>query len=548
MVERKTTDYIARIQAATIMATTAGGGKGSVDGTFSSFGSSTLGKVQSTVVALTKAAALSPPGTPTDISANANVYTWNSVTITWKNNGTIADTLINVSDTSSGPWTTANAAGHPFGTATTAIVTGLPPSTKKYFRLIGSNAAGQSAPSTVISYTTSEIPAPDMATGYTATVNSRGWKSLTIGWDYSPYSVRDTLIFQATSPSGPWTNATLVADSSGTYNSFTTINHPLGSATKATVIGLSAVTTYYFKIVFENTTGQSTETALFNATTINIPAPTAITVIPNTRGWGWRFVTIGWTNNVPDATDTKIQTLSGTTWFDVNLIADPSSTYNAFPTIAHPLGTTTKAIHDVQEPDVRQLYRLITVNSDGQSLPSEQFFASTSSFNAPTNGSAIANLLSFQSFTLQWTNNNSGILDTLVEYSTSASGPWMNAPLIADSSNTYNAFPTIAHPLGAATKATVCGLDPATTYYFQLTSIAAVDDQWSSAPSAPFSGTTSAFLGPTNGSATTNKRGLNSLTLSWTNTFSTDGTLISLATSASGPWMNATLIADSSNT
>lgn len=161
MVDRSTSAYISRIQASNILATVASGGRGSKDGGFSAGLSTTLGKIDTVN---NRPLITAPSGGIVYMNSRG----WGSLTVTWKNNTTVTDTLIKISTTPSGPWIDATLAAdstnfygfgtttlHPLGAAKTANVISLNPMTTYYFKLISVTAAGQSGSSDVFSGTTS---------------------------------------------------------------------------------------------------------------------------------------------------------------------------------------------------------------------------------------------------------------------------------------------------------------------------------------------------------------------------------------------------------
>ncbi len=121
-------------------------------------------------------------------------------------------------------------------TGTSYVNTGLAANTKYFYKLAAINASGISAQSNEASATT----APGAPTGLSAAAGAAGTKKITISWTASPGATGYT-IYRSTS-------------SAGTYTQLTT-----ATTTSYINTGLTAGTTYYYKVAATNASGTSTQ-------------------------------------------------------------------------------------------------------------------------------------------------------------------------------------------------------------------------------------------------------------------------------------------------
>ncbi len=140
------------------------------------------------------------------------------------------------------------------GNVTTAVVnTGLSANTPYYYRLKAKNTNGTSTVSSTISFTTAPAPpAVSAATSVTNNSFSANWSASTAATDYELY----------------------VASDAG-FTAIVYQNLSVGNVTTAVVnTGLSANTTYYYRLKAKNTNGASNVSSTITMTTA--PAPPAV--------------------------------------------------------------------------------------------------------------------------------------------------------------------------------------------------------------------------------------------------------------------------------
>ena len=162
------------------------------------------------------------------------------------------------------------------GTATTANVGGLSPNTTYYVRILAKNSAGNSDPSPSISVTTLPNP-PAAPTALSASNVSQ--QSLTLSWS---------------APGGPVSGYVLDVATDAAFASLVQTLNPGGGATSQAISGLTANTTYFFRIKAQNNGGDSPYSASLQVTTLpNLPgAPTAFSANPVSASQ----INLSWTN------------------------------------------------------------------------------------------------------------------------------------------------------------------------------------------------------------------------------------------------------------
>ncbi len=162
------------------------------------------------------------------------------------------------------------------GTATTTNIGGLSQNTTYYVRVVAKNSAGNSDPSTSISVITLPNP-PAAPTALSASNVSQ--QSLTLSWS---------------APGGPVSGYVLDVATDAAFASVIQTFNPGGGATSQAISGLTANTTYFFRIKAQNNGGDSPYSASLQVTTLpNLPgAPTAFGANPVSASQ----INLSWTN------------------------------------------------------------------------------------------------------------------------------------------------------------------------------------------------------------------------------------------------------------
>ena len=282
------------------------------------------------------------PAAPTGLTATGGT---GQVTLSWTAVSNATSYTVYYA-TSSGV-TTGSA--HFSSTANASVQTGLSAGTSYYYIVTAVNSAGESAPSTQASATTTAAPpvptVPAAPTGVTAT---GGTKQVAISWP---------AVSGATSYNLYWTNT------AGTGMSGTKI---AGATSPAVQTGLTDSTTYYYVLTAVNGTGESLPSVQVAATTLTpTPPPTAPSAPTGLSATGGaNQVTLSWA------------TVAGAT------------SYNVYYSTTSGIGTGGTRIAGVTSPYVQTglsagttYYYVVTAqNGVGESSASSQASAAT---NAP---------------------------------------------------------------------------------------------------------------------------------------------------------------------
>jgi fibronectin type 3 domain-containing protein len=343
----------------------------------------------------------STPSVPTGVSATAQSSS--SIRITWNSvsGATSYDVYYEVGSSS-----TKNFAGNTSSTSYTH--TGLTASTTYNYYIKAKNSSGESGYSSFASARTQSGSggggtAPSTPTGVTATAISSS--SITVSWN-SVSNVEFYNIYRSSSMSGTYTWIML------------------SSSTSYTDTGLSANTTYYYKVSAENDNGESSRSITTGyATTLSSggggstpSAPTGVTASRNPAGS--TTVRITW-NAVSGATSYRVY-YSSTGSGSGSLEGSPSTT--SFDST----NNNTTATH---------YFRVAAVNSAGEGTPSSWVSVGPVSGGGGTNGSVtIVNNSSrtIRNFTLYQSGysilNGTGFYFYSATIEPGSSATWTNAP------------------------------------------------------------------------------------------------------------------------
>lgn len=191
-----------------------------------------------------------PPPTVPLVPSNLSATTASSsqINLSWTDNATDETTYkVERASAVAGPWT--EIVNNLAANTTSYSATGLSASTTYYFRVRAANAVGNSSYSNTANATTNSIP-PAAPTNLTATAVSTS--QINLSWTDNANNETAYKVERAGAAAGPWTEiASNLSANTTTY-----------SAT-----GLSAATTYYFRVRAANTAGNSAYANTANATT-----------------------------------------------------------------------------------------------------------------------------------------------------------------------------------------------------------------------------------------------------------------------------------------
>ncbi|NDE17029.1 hypothetical protein EBZ80_19075 [bacterium] len=335
--------------------------------------------------------------------------------------------------------------------ATQSVVTGLSPGTTYYFWLKVRDSAlnvwVSATPSTISGTTASALPATP--TGFTATA---GALSVALSWNTVSGATSYT-VTRDTAPAG--TYATTVCSGS--------------SATTCSSTGLSAGTTYYYRVVAVNANGSSATPASASATPFSaLTAVDPVTVTP-----GNNSITLAWTASTGG--DTAVST-TYEVWRSASN-TDPNTSTTGWMKVAQFVANTSWTDNSTNNPgnfpqDGTDYYYSVRASRTATSSFATPVYARPGAPSVPTGLSATA---SFGANTLSWTaSSGMGSITYSIYRSTSVSGPFTSA---------------LATGVTSATYADTSSIASSTAYYYQ---VAATNSVGSSANSATYTITSAA--------------------------------------------------------
>jgi len=247
--------------------------------------------------------------------------------------------------------------------STTYIDSGLSPSTTYYYKVAAYNNAGDGPQSSSVSATTQPPPVTPKPTALSATANATSSSSITVSWSGGS-GATEYYVYRSTTENGTYTQIG-------------------GSQTASPYIdtGLSANTTYYYKVVAHNN-GGDTESNVTSATT-KINAPT--NVKPNYPASDSNTITISW------------DSVSGATGYDVYRSTTESGTYTKVDS-----STSTSYTNTGLSDGTTYYYKVVAKNSSGsESAQSSPAASAITKPSTPTGLKAVTNAAA-NSITLTW--------------------------------------------------------------------------------------------------------------------------------------------------
>ena len=363
---------------------------------------------------------VAPPAAPMGLSATPVSST--EIQLSWTASDGASDYRIERSINGGDSWTTAGRSATPaFHDA------GLTANTTYAYRVIATNAGGDSAPSATASATTLVAP-PNAPTGVTATAVSSS--QIDVIWSASS-GATGYRVEQSSNGGASWSPAATLTAS------------PLHD------IGLTASTTYTYRVIATNAGGDSLPSATASATTLVAPpaAPTSVTasVVSSTE------ISVGWAAS------------SGATGYRVERSANGGASWSVVGTTA-----TTSFNDTALTPETTYQYRIIATNAGGDSTPSTIASATTPPGAPGVPSGVAATAVSSTQIDVSWTASG-GATGYRVERTADGGASWAVAGTTA------------------ATTLSDVGLTPATTYGYR---VIATNTGGESAPSATANATT----------------------------------------------------------
>lgn len=360
-----------------------------------------------------------PPSAPTSLVAT--VTSSSQIDLSWTDNSSDETSFVVERATSSGGTysTIATLAAN----STSYSSTGLSASTTYYYRVHTANAGGNSADSNTANATTQATitTAPTAPSGLSATAASSS--QINLSWTDNSTTETGFKLERGTSSSGP----------------FSLIYTSAANVTSYSDTSLSAATTYYYRVLAYNGSGNSSYTSVANATTqaIAISAPTAPSGLSATAT-STTQINLSWTDNSSNESGFKIERGSSNTG-PFSLIYTTSAGATSYSNTGLSASTT-------------YYYRISSTNSAGDSSFTSVANATTQA-SVPTAPSGLsATAASSTQINLSWTDNSSNETGFKVERATVSSGPFSLIATLGSNVTTYSST----------------GLSTATTYYYRV--------------------------------------------------------------------------------
>ena len=329
--------------------------------------------------------------------------------------------------------------------ATSTSVTGLNPGFTYYFRIRATNGLNKSANSATASATTLDTPIPMAPSNLVTTIISQS--QINLSWSDNSNNEDGFYLDQATDAS--------FSSSSNVVSSTLAAN-----ATAYSAIGLTASTTYYFRIRSFNSNGVSSNSNIASATTLSIlpAAPSGLSA----SAVSFSQINLAWTDNANNESS-----------FYLDRATDGGFSSNLATVVLGP--NTSSSIATGLSGNTTYYFRVRAYNSSGVSANSNAASATTLD-TPPADPSGLnASVISQTQIHLTWTDN-----------ATDETGFYLDQA--SDSGFITNLVTTTLVANVISYDAT--GLSPGTTYYFRVRAYKASSP---SANSATASATTLAY-------------------------------------------------------
>ncbi|MFC1999477.1 fibronectin type III domain-containing protein, partial [Chloroflexota bacterium] len=317
-------------------------------------------------------------------------------------------------------------------------LSGLAHSTTYYYRAISKDSSGNEVVSDEANFTTTEdVTPPNISNVQHSGITSN---SATVTWDTDEAS---------TSQVEYGTTST----THGSYDSTTGEDTTLVTSHTVNVGGLSASTTYYYRVISKDFAGNDVWSAEGSFTT---PADTSQPNISNVNSSGIdsNSATITWDTDEPATSQVTYDTASHA----AGTYADGAAARAAYGSWS-PEDTTEVASHNMAlgglTLSTTYYYRVISRDAAGNETVSDEYsFTTTGDTTAPTISAVAASGETDSAATISWNTNEPAT--SQVEYGTV--------------SGTYDFTTTLDPALQGSHSVTLSGLAASTTYYYRVIS------------------------------------------------------------------------------
>lgn len=258
--------------------------------------------------------------------------TVDSVSLQWADNSDNEDSFRVEYRSGSGNWITGPGVGMGISNTT---VTGLPSNTTFQFRVVAVTGTLVSNPSATVAARTLSSPDEPVGEPYNLQITRIFRESITLEWQDNGANETGFSILRSTTPDGP----------------VVTFSAPPG-ATAYTLSGLSANTTYYFRIQIMNGAASGDLSAQVSGRTLSSnSAPSFSSSITATATP--TSVSLKWTDGSTNEDGFKIERST-----------NPTTVWTVLGTVSHNIGTFTDT---TAKPNTQYTYRVAAFNSTGSS-------------------------------------------------------------------------------------------------------------------------------------------------------------------------------------
>ncbi len=361
---------------------------------------------------------LLPPAAP--LNAVATAFSPTQINLSWTPVSNAAGYKIERSPDGATSWT-------PIGTTlalafyTDTTVSG---SSLFYYRIIATNAAGDSLPSLITSST--PLLPPAIPTNLIAT------------------PVSSTRINLTWTDGASETGSTIERSLDGLTGWTPLITTPANATTYSDSTGLAASTPYYYRVRAANTAGNSDYSTIASATTLSQPAPAAPSNLLAVASSGTQ-INLTWSDNSLDET---------------NFILERSANgVDGWTTLATPVANTTAYSDTLLTNGATWFYRIRATNLGGDSQNSNNTSATTLTPPAAPIG-AVASATTSSQISLIWS-DVTGETSYKIERSLDGATAWTQIAALSANATSY---------------ANSTGLSASTKYYYRIRATNAVGD------------------------------------------------------------------------
>ncbi len=333
------------------------------------------------------------PAQPTGVTATATAE--GTISLAWADSADEDGYRIERSVNGSTGWTQVGTA---VANSTSYSDTGLPENTRYYYRVIATNAVGDSAPSATISAVVSLATPNNVA----ATFMSGG--RIDLSWTDRSSAETGYSIEQSADGVSGWSQVGTAAANATSFSASGPFN------------GSSA---YYFRVRATNALGNSAYSATVSATTPAVPArPSSLTATATADG----TITLAWANTFgEDGYRIERSTDGSTGWTPVGTAAADATSYSDTG-----LAEAT-----------RYYYRVVATAAAGDSAPS----VSANVFTRPNTPDGVAaTAVSNSRIDLSWTDRSSSESGYVIEQSADGVGGWSQVGTTAANATSFSAL------------------------------------------------------------------------------------------------------------